>query len=477
MDNIMNYQQMLRQFNTTQETAKEEGQKELEEKKKNLLELTQPFEQLGFESFGNLFKKGVVAGGKKALNKLGLTEAKAKALKNAYEEGGHKGVLNELRKSLPSSGKELNVKPEVPPSTRPQLSESAVEDLLPEQFKKTEGVIKNSLKSRISNLTGDQQQEFTDKVGKRYVKDLNEFGGDRDLAKQYNLNQASKTLDEIEGGEKSPFSIQSISRSDYSDPIIRESLIGAVKQERDELHPLYRQQFNNLMSDRLATADDIGDSLLREKFNLHQASRTLDEVKGMSPSELLPKEDLASTGTNDLRSAFTNTLQTVGNVGDSNPTQSVAQQVSSSVRNVAGDVGDFESEVLGQAKRSTTQVFKTGLSDVAGGVLGQAGNIAQLAQGGFTKKNLESIAKNEALSKAQDVGEKAVGKAVGSAVAKGTETAGETIAEGGGPEDIVGDVIGAIAGVSTVLGGIFHSRHLHRPSVETVSNVAYQIGA
>ena len=464
----MNYQQMLRQFNQTQEEAKEEGSKELEEKKKNVLELTQPFEQLGFESFGKLFKKGVVEGGKKALNKLGLTEKKAKALKKAFTENGHKGVLNELRKTMPGSTKDLDVKPSVPPSTRPQISESSVEELLPEEFKKTEGVIKNSLKSRISNLTGDQQQEFTEKVGKRYIKDLNEFGGDKNLAKQYNLNQASKTLDEVEQGEKSPFSIQSISRSDYSDPIVRESLIGAVKQEKDELHPLYRQQFNNLMQNRLATADDISDDLLREKFNLHQASRTLDEVKGMSPAELLPQKELQSSGTTSLRSAFSNTLSDVGTIGKSNPTQSITQQVGQYTRNLAGDADDFESQVLGQAKQATTQIYRTNeqklLTQEGKGFFGNANKIL-----GNVKSSVADVAEGDA----KKVAKKAIGKAIG----KGAEVAGEIDADAGGPTDVIGDVIGAIAGISTVLGGVFGSRNLHRPSVETVSNVAYQIGA
>jgi len=422
MDNIMNYQQMLRQFNETQLEAKEEGQKELEDKKKNLLELTQPFETLGYESAGNVFKAGAIGATKKILNKLGLSEKKAQALKKAFTENGHKGVLNELKKSMPSSGKDLDVKLPTPASKLNKISESAVEDLLPKQFEKTEGVIKNSLRSRISALTGDQQQEFTDKIGKRYVKDLNEFGGDKKLANQYNLNQASKTLDEIEGGEKSPFSIQSISKSDYQDPIVRDSLLGAVKQERDELHPLYRNQFNNLMQNRLATADDIGDSVLREKFNLHQASRTLDEVKGMSPSELLPQKEL----------------------------------ISSSVRNLAGDVQDFEGGVLGQVKKSTTQVFRTGLEDrLKAESKGFFGNANQIV--GDVKKSAEKV--------------------VGKAVAKGTETASEAVAEGGGPEDLIGDIAGAIAGISTTLGGIFRSHHLHAPAVQTVSNVAYQIGA
>ena len=472
----MNYQQMLRQFNQTQEEAKEEASKELEEKRKNVLELTQPFEALGFESFGKLFKKGVVEGGKKALAKLGLTEDKARALKKAYDENGHKGVLNELKKSLPSTKKDLDVKPSAPPSTRPQLSESSVEELLPEEFKKTEGVIKNSLKSRISDLTGDQQQEFTDKIGKRYIKDLNEFGGDKDLARQYNLNQASRTLDEVEQGEKLPFSINSLSKSEYSDPIIRESLIGAVKQERDDLHPLYRQQFNNLMKDRLATKDDIADDLLREKFNLHQASRTLDEVKQLSPAELLPKEDLASSGTKDLKSAFTNTLSDVGSIGNSNPTQSVTQQVGQYTRRLQGDVGDFESNVIGQAKQATTTIFRTNeeklLSQEGRGFFGNAKSILQNLKPG-TAKIGEDVAADEAKQVAKKATEKAVGKAVG----KGAEVGSEAVAEGGGPEDLIGDVVGAIAGIATTLGGVFGSRHIHAPAVPTVSNVAYQIGA
>jgi hypothetical protein len=475
MDSLLNYNQAIMGFANLRasEEARQAGvEKEEDEKVK---QFTDPFEQTGVDSLVDLFKAGTKGVGKKALAKLGLTNEKAKQYRDAYKKNGTKGVINQLNedKNLVKQNLLDKIKPPTAPeptSNTPKISEQQVEDLLPQDFEKTEGVIKQGLRSRISGLTGDQQKEFTDKIGKRYVKDLDEFGGDRRLANQYNLNQASRTLDEV-SGEKPAFSIQSLSKSEYSDPIVRDALMSSVKTERDELHPLYRDKFNKLMNERVATPEDIGDNLLREKFNLHQASRTIDELKTLEPKDLIGEEGKARTQ--------------LGKVGTT-----LAKEGETKLVSQLGRTGEDE---LGQGIKSLTSVFSKTAGTVAEGALDQAGNIAQLAQGGFHKKNILSIAKNEAISQAQDkagdlagelakasqVGKeeaKAVAKGVGKeALKEGAEEEGEISTEAGGEEDPIGDAIGLVVGLGTYLGGIF-AKH-KKPSLPTITNASFQIGA
>ena len=469
MDSLQNYNQAIMGFAQIKASEEErEAGKEREEAEKTQ-RFTDPFETPAVESLVALFQQGSKGVSKKVLSKLGITNEKAKQYQEAFKKNGTKGVINQLNddKNLVKQSLIDKVKsklPDIPeaPST-PKITEQQVEDLLPQQFEKTEGIIKSGLKDRISDLTGDQQKEFTDKIGKRYVKDLDEFGGDKKLANQYNLNQASRTLDEV-SGEKPAFSIQSISKSEYSDPIVRDALNSAVKTEANELHPLYRQKYDKLMNERVATPSDISDDVLREKFNLHQASRTVDEVKGLEPKQLIGDAEKART--------------TLAKAGE---TKLVSQ---------LGRTGEDE---LGQGIKSLTSVFSKTAGSVAEGALGQAGNIIQLSQGGINKKNVISIAKNEAISQAQDKGTELAGelakaatvgkeeaesaaKGVGKAALKeGVEEGGEEDAELGGGEDPIGDAIGLVVGLGTYLGGIF-AKH-KKPSLPQISNASFQIGA
>jgi|DEB0MinimDraft_10_1074344.scaffolds.fasta_scaffold00539_17 hypothetical protein len=476
MDSLLNYNAAIQGFSQIKaaEEAKEAGaEKEAEEK---TTQFTDPFEQVGVDSLVDLFKQGSKGLGKAALSKLGLTNEKAKQYQEAFRKNGTKGIINQLNEDknlvkqslLDKAKSKLPSVPEEGVSGAAKITEQQVEDLLPQEFEKTEGIIKSGLRDRISNLTGDQQKEFTEKIGKRYVKDLDEFGGDKRLANQFNLNQAARTLDEV-SGEKPAFSIQSISKSEYSDPIVRDALNSAVKTEANELHPLYRQKYDKLMNERVATPSDISDDVLREKFNLHQANRTLDEIKTLEPKDLVgdaekARTQLSKVGTTLVKKGETKLVSQLGRVGE---------------------------DELGQAQKSLTSVFSKTAGSVAQGALGQAGNIAQLATGGINKKNVISIAKNEAISQAQDkagdlAGELAkaaqVGKEEAKAAAKGVgkaalkeagEEVGEETAESG--EDPIGSAIGLVLGLSTYLGGIF-AKH-KKPSLPQISNASFQIGA
>ena len=104
--------------------------------------------------------------------------------------------------------------------------------------------------------------------------------------------------------------------------------------------------------------------------------------------------------------------------------------------------------------------------------------------------SLETQAKEAAAKGAESAGEKevaAVGekkaatvateKVVGKAAVKGAEEGGEIIAEGGGPEDVVGDVIGAAVGIGTTLYSIFKKPHLALANTPvSEASQSYQVG-
>ena len=74
-------------------------------------------------------------------------------------------------------------------------------------------------------------------------------------------------------------------------------------------------------------------------------------------------------------------------------------------------------------------------------------------------------------SKAENVGSKIV-----SNLKKSGEDMIKTDVEGGGPEDFIGDAIGAVVGIGTFLGGLIGARHLKAPPSQVISST-YQLGA
>jgi len=437
MDSLFNYQQALSSFQQAKSEKEAEASEKLQAAREKAQEFTMPFETLGFESAGGLIKKSVKAIGKKGLAKAGITEERANRYIKAYNSGGTKGVMRELGKDKEQLVKQFTALPQPDEPDEPDLPKQKVDDLLPSEFEAQEGDIKSALKDEVKNLTGKQQQEFADKVSKRYVKDIDgEFGGDKNLANQYNLNQVQRTLEEVRG-DTPKFSINSLTKSEYQDPDVGEILKGAVQDDIDRLEPAYRQKFNQLMNDRVATPSDIEDDVLRQKFNVHQASRTLDELKTLTPDELTSANPITSQATQAVAKA-----------------QTISQQLQSqTIRNVNQALDDDDdSSALLQGQKSVTNVFKNNLAKVTD----QAKTIADDAKAG---------AKNLAKRSAEELGEKA-----------GVE-AGEVAAETGGEADPIGDVIGAVVGLGTYLGGLFKADHLHKSSEDIIRNTSYQLGA
>jgi hypothetical protein len=430
MDSLANYQAILSQFGAEKAQIQAEGEAKLQEMKEKLRDFTDPWETLGAESAGRLFVGGTKGAGKAVLNKLGLTEEKAQKLKKAYDTRGTRGVLQELAKDKP-----LYKGSPLPPATPPRETKANIEDLLPEDFQKVKDAKYTAMREELGNLPADKEAEYKAKMAKRYVKDLDEFGGDNELKKQYNLGQARRTLDEVKTGEEPPLSINGLSKSDYADPTVRDALKSSVKSEYDDLHPVLKDKVNGLMRERKALPKDIDDDILREKFNLHQLGRSLDDVKTMNPAQL---------ATNDLPVPNLSQLPKIPEP----PT--LARQTIQNVNQAL--TGDDDSSGILQQGRSVTNVFKSNIAEETSKLADANKALVQSA---------EKVGKGALKDAAEEGGEKALKVA--------TETGGE--------EDPIGDVIGAVAGISSFLGGLFGARHLHQPAVKQISNIGYQMGA
>jgi len=438
MDNsFLNYQNTLANFSQQRAQADSEAETKLDEAREKIKQFTAPFEGPMAEKLTDLFGKGVKSIGKSALKKAGLTEEKAAKLAEAYNKNGTKGVIQELGRQNPNLSKNLKKPLSQPePDQDVKLAEPAendlnIEDLLPEDFQKVKGSVRSAMTDELKKLPDDKASEFLDKF--KPVNDVAEFGGDADLKAQHNLQKMRNVLDEVKGDSEdaSKLTIGGMTPKEYSDPIIRDALKSSVKSEVDELHPAYRAKFNDLMKNRIASKEDIADDLTREKFNLHQASKTLDDIKTLEPEELKPL---------------------VPEITPSSAPSTSIQQVSSIGRQIAGDDEDFEAGVLGQTKKSITNVFKTA-TKAAGEVTEDVGKQAAEAAG------------------------KAAGKEVVESAAKKAATeGGEIIAGGGGPEDPLSDIVGLGAAIATTLGGIFSAAHMHKPAEEMMRNVGYQLG-
>mgnify|MGYP003116112095 CR=1 FL=1 len=182
MDNIVNYQNALSQFQQAKQFAANKAEGELAEKKKKLTELTDPFEQLGIDDTSALFKRGVKAVGKKLLGKVGLNEANAKKLVDAHNAGGVKGVLDQLRKDRPQLGsrKVRPAGPQEPLKLSGDIDPSSnIEDLLPKEFNQIKGTANKAIKQELSQLEPVDRLNFVSKFNE--LKSSATFGGDEGL--------------------------------------------------------------------------------------------------------------------------------------------------------------------------------------------------------------------------------------------------------------------------------------------------------
>ena len=423
MDNILNYTQALQTFQEQRDQASQKAEGETAEKKAQILELTAPFESVAMDSSYDLIKDVT----KNMLKKAGVPVEGARKYVSAFKNSGAKGVMDELAKDRPKIFKnseditnKINSFTLKPPEKK---IKTRISDLLPDDFNIKEEKIQDRISDNFDKLTTAQQSRVTDLLNQRGATE--EEMPDDQLREQFNLAQAERSLREVRSGEEIPVTINQIKDEEFQK--VQPLLENSFKTEVDSLHPVYRQKFNDLMEDRVATSKEIPNTLSREKFNLHQTERTLDDLKLFKPN---------------IESDAVKASSLVSNIGSINDDAAGGAALDI----ITGKVGG----------QNTKQIVK------------QVG----LGQGQDIVSNATSNALKTAGSSAVSEGEKA-----GEAGVKALSTAGETDAELGGPEDVVGDVISGVVGLGVFLGGLFGSRHVSTKAENLATNTSFQLGA
>tara|TARA_R110001632_G_scaffold9551_2_gene36566 strand:+ start:1996 stop:3111 length:1116 start_codon:yes stop_codon:yes gene_type:complete len=101
----------------------------------------------------------------------------------------------------------------------------------------------------------------------------------------------------------------------------------------------------------------------------------------------------------------------------------------------------------------------------------QAAKAAEQKAGLTAEQQVAKTAEADAAKAAEKIAARKVEVKVGEkAVAKGAKVAGEVDADGGGPEDPIGDVIGAVAGIATTVYSLFH-----KPKQVALSNLPVNV--
>lgn len=423
MDNILNYTQTLQTFQQQRGEAEQKAEGKTEATRAKILEFTAPFENVAMDSSYDLIKDVT----KKMLKKAGVPVDGAKKYVQAFKNNGPKGVMDELGKDKPKifkNSEDITNKLNSFTLQEPEKKiKTRISDLLPDDFNLKEEKIQDRISDNFDKLTTAQQGRVTDLLNQRGATEA-EMPDDQ-LREQFNLAQAERSLREVRSDTEIPVTINQIKDEEFAK--VQPLLENSFKTEVDSLHPVYRQKFNDLMEDRVATPKEIPNTLSREKFNLHQTERTLDDLKLFKPS---------------IESDAVKASSLVSKIGSINDGA------------VGGGALDLITGKL--SGQNTKQIAK------------QVG----LGQGQDVVSNATSQALKSAGSSAVSEGEKA-----GEAGVKAISTAGETDAELGGPEDVVGDVISGVVGLGVFLGGLFGARHVSTKPEDLATNTSFQIGA
>ena len=233
----------------------------------------------------------------------------------------------------------------------------------------------------------------------------------------------------------------------------------ALGSQYDALSDSKKEAFKDIMNDAKRPLEDFkGDKVERLKDRLNSAQKALEKL------EKMPEDDEAiksATKTYKLASEFSRVIPAAGEDLEK-----------------AGRAG------LIDGMKGTTQVFRTleQSQQQAGGLLSGLKNSVQNAVQSVSSKFQN--ASTQGLDDAEQAAKNSVKNIAKTSIKKDLEQSGENAlkkgaeadVEEGGPENPLGDVVGGVVALGTMLGGLFAARHLHAPPVE-VPNISYEIGA
>jgi len=173
-----------------------------------------------------------------------------------------------------------------------------------------------------------------------------------------------------------------------------------------------------------------------------------------------------------IRNSMARKYQNIKTEAGEEPDENIRAQQNAQKLNDIMDEQDQRTELLGDKFLKPPEMRQlVGTGDDDDSIL----NTAQRSFSGVSKKisGLNEDAENLIKSNTSDL--KATIK---SSLEKGVKRAGIEDLEEGGPEDIGGDVVSAIVGIGTFLGGVFGARNKQAPKEDNIdpANISYQSG-
>jgi vacuolar-type H+-ATPase subunit E/Vma4 len=303
-----------------------------------------------------------------------------------------------------------------------------------------------------------------------------------DAESQFNVESRSNEIIRTLGEAKS-----AISGKGLLDKTIGNIKKAAVKKAKAALQDV-KDKANQAIKDGL----EKGKSTIKD--TLEKGKSTVEDTleKGKSTVKDLGKRgNVEESGLQSERGVAPKIDDALENVSAEESDLTRTSQAASRGEQIFAEMKEArESGDVGISGGEDAQRIGQAAGKVADGVPGPPPGVGGSTEAEMRAGSLETQAKEAAAKGAESAGEKEVAvvaekkaatvateKVVGKAAVKGAEEGGEIIAEGGGPEDVVGDVIGAAVGIGTTLYSIFKKPHeaLSNAPVSEASQ-SFQVG-
>ena len=300
MDDLSNYyalSSVIRQQQDQKVAAKDEATSLLDESKKKITDITNPFaDGLATQALDRVMAKGV----NKLSTSLGYSLKEAGGFQQAYAEDGTKGVVRHAFTKILGKSED-------------ESAEKTISSFSRSEFKKVRKGIKASLDNEISELSENQKGAFSHLL-KQQVKDESEIP-DRLERFQHNLQAGSDVLDQVKKNvprESPDNEVQDAGEDEFFDAEETQEPINNLDDALDAQTSRAAEQMGNQPMDNVAEAAKESTPDVQEAASLaNEAEATAAKTASKEGDSLLldaaekagetaGKDDLIGGGPEDL---------------------------------------------------------------------------------------------------------------------------------------------------------------------------------
>ena len=300
MDNLSNYyalSSVIRQQQDQKVAAKDEATNLLDESKKKITDITNPFaDGLATQALDRVMSKGI----NKLSTSLGYSLKEAGGFQQAYAEDGTQGVVRHAFTKIFSNSED-------------ESAEKTISSFTRSQFKKVRKGIKASLDNEISELSENQKGAFSHLL-KQQIKDESELP-DRLDRFQHNLQVGSDVLDQVKKNvprESPETQVQDAGEDEFYDAEETMEPINNLDDALDAQTSRAAQEMGN------QPMDNVGEAAKESTPDVQEASSLANEAEAAAAKtaskdgdsllldaaeksgETLGKDDLIGGGPEDI---------------------------------------------------------------------------------------------------------------------------------------------------------------------------------